>query len=98
GGLDGNTQSHASGNGCHFLHRVRSWDGAHDDSMAHLVIGDDGLLSLRNQTALALWARHDTQDSFFEIGLANRRLSITRCQQSRLIQYISQVCTGETGS
>src|SRR5579884_2712640 len=52
-----------------------AWNGAHDDSMANFVIGDDGFLSLGNHAALAFGSGHDAQDSLIEFRLADNALA-----------------------
>ena len=65
--------------------------------MTRLVISDATFLLSRHDLVLALQAANDTIDCVHEVNFRNRFLTLTCCNQGRLIAYIGDVGTRESG-
>ena len=65
--------------------------------MAALVVGDDRLLGVADDAALALRAGHDTLERLAELGRADDLLVAPRGEDGRLVDEVGQVRAGEAG-
>ena len=66
-------------------------------SMTRLMISDTAFLLSGHDLVLALQAANDTIDCVHEVNFRNRFLTLTRCNQGRLIAYIGDIGTRESG-
>ena len=65
--------------------------------MAALVVGDDQLLGVRDDPALALRPGHDPLDGLLELGHPDELLVAARGEDRRLVDEVGEVGAGEAG-
>ena len=67
------------------------------ERVTRLVVGDDPLLLVGDDAALALRAGDDPLDRVLELHHVDGLLAVTRGQQRRLVHQVGQVGAGESG-
>ena len=97
GQAHGVAEGHAAADDADLGHGVALGQDALHEGMAALVVGDDGLLLVADDAALALRAGHDALQRLAELRRADGLLVAARGQDGGLVDEVGEVRAGEAG-
>ena len=84
-------EGHAAADDADLGHRVCLGQDALDEGVTALVVGDDRLLGVADDAALALRAGHDALERLAELAGADDLLVAPRGEDGRLVDEVGQV-------
>src|SRR5256714_4763093 len=87
----------AAGDDRDLVDRVGVLEVVADERVAHLVVGRDLALVLREEPRLLLRAGHDAHDPLLQLLLLDDLLAAPRREQRRLVDEVREVGAGEAG-
>ena len=89
-------ERHAAADHCHLADRIALLKDAPDHRVTTLVVGDDLLLCIGNQAALALRTSHHAVKRLGELVHTNRALAATCGEDRRLVHEVRKISSRES--